>query len=144
MSLLSWQRRLIPSAMSSKWRAPHLNERLEDIYSLSSHSHGIQKIPGKTFKMLKRLVFSRGNVNFGICLIFALAPISRLLVWSLKVPRAGSKTSLSSFLVISEVLYTRTLTKLMQKNNLESVSQLFKYVTVSFLDISSTFSSTRW
>ena len=58
MSLLSWQRRLIPSAMSSKWRAPHLNERLEDIYSLSSHSHGIQKIPGKTFKMLKRLVFS--------------------------------------------------------------------------------------
>ena len=54
-------------------------------------------IPGENVKMLKRLVFSRGNVNFGIRLTFAQTPMSRLLVRSLKVPRAGSKTRLFSF-----------------------------------------------
>ena len=43
--------------------------------------------------MLKCLMFSRGNVDFGIRLTFALTPKSRLLVWSLKVPRTGSDTA---------------------------------------------------
>ena len=59
-----------------------MGERLER-HSFSQHlSHGIRRSLVKTFKMLKRLVFSRGNVNFGIRLTFALTPMSRLLVWS--------------------------------------------------------------
>ena len=98
--------------------APHHGGTLRETFILSAHiptaSEGSLV---KTFKMLKRLVFSRGNVNFGIRLTFALTPMSRLLVWSSKVPRAGSKTRLCGFWNPLR----KNANMLMQKNNLESV-----------------------
>ena len=58
---------ILATASDSLSDAPHLNEGLERHSFLSGIPMASEGSLVKTFKMLKRLVFSRGNVNFGIC-----------------------------------------------------------------------------
>ena len=143
MCLLSWQRRLLLSAMSSTAGLPHHGQ---DAWSDSFSQHTFPRHPKrslvKTFKMIKCFMFSRGNVDFGIRLTFALTPMSRLLVWSLKVPRTGSDAAFL-LLVVSGNPSRRPLT-------LDAGQQFRVRLTGVqmcdrvFSDISSAFSSTIW